>query len=196
MTRRGRRRHDEAERTPPDGEAAMEIAAHFLGARPRTRWELERRLRRALASDEVITATLERLARLGYVDDTAFARWWAEQRERHSPRGRRMVEAELRQRGVPREILDSMREVELPEPGPGGESLPGSEADRARLALERHLKGRPLPDDQRAIQRLGAYLMRRGFEPDIVRSTLLSAAEESTPGGSTADLGGRPPKSP
>ena len=55
----------------------MEIAIRFLGTRPRTRWELERRLRRAAATDEVITATLDRLAAMGYVDDTAFARWWA-----------------------------------------------------------------------------------------------------------------------
>ena len=78
----------------------MEIAVRFLGARPRTRWELERRLRRAGAEDPVVEATLERLAEIGYVDDAAFARWWGEQRDRHAPRGRRMIEAELRQHGV------------------------------------------------------------------------------------------------
>lgn len=184
------------ERTAPDLDAAMEIAARFLGTRPRTRWELERRLRKAAASDEVITHTLDRLARMGYVDDVAFARWWAEQRDRHSPRGRRLVEAELRQRGVPRDLLESLRGSELAEPGPPGEILPDSEADRARAALERHLKGRPLPPDLRAVQRIGAYLMRRGFDPDTVRSTLRAAAAESTPGGSTADPGGISPDSP
>jgi len=175
----GRRRTRDAkagERAAPDGEAALEIAAHFLGTRPRTRWELERRLRRAAASDEVISATLERLATMGYVDDAAFTRWWAEQRDRHAPRGRRMVEAELRQHGVPREVLESLRGAELSEPGPDGEILPSTEADRARLALQRHLKGRPLPEDPRAVQRVGAFLMRRGFDPETVRSTLRAAA--------------------
>ena len=63
----------------------MEIAVGYLGTRPRTRWETERRLRRAGATDPVIAETLERLAELGFLDDAAFARWWGEQRDRHGP---------------------------------------------------------------------------------------------------------------
>jgi len=190
MTGRRRRQIPAAERPPPDPEAAMEIAVHFLGTRPRTRWELERRLRRAAASDDVITATLDRLAGMGYVDDTAFARWWAEQRDRHAPRGRRMVEAELRQHGVPRDVLESLRGEELPEPALDGEALPASEAERAEMALERHLKGRPLPVDIKARQRIGAFLIRRGFDPETVRAALRESAAESTPGGSTPEPDG------
>jgi regulatory protein len=168
----------------------MEIAVRFLGTRPRTRWELERRLRRSAAEDAVINAVLDRLAAMGYVDDTAFARWWAEQRDRHAPRGRRMVEAELRQHGVAREVLESLRGEELAEPTLDAEALPGSEAERAEAALARHLKGRPLPADLRARQRIGAFLMRRGFDPETVRGALRSAAVESTPGGSTPEPDG------
>ncbi|HYM51858.1 MAG TPA: regulatory protein RecX [Candidatus Dormibacteraeota bacterium] len=155
----------------------MEIAVRFLGTRPRSRSELERRLRRAGAKDDVIAATLERLMELGQVDDLAFARWWAEERDRHAPRGRRLVEAELRQRGIPREVLESLRNGEPPEPAPDAEGLPSSEAERARIALNRHLRGRPMPDDRKAIQRLGMFLMRRGFDPETVRSTLRAAAD-------------------
>ncbi|HEX2221204.1 MAG TPA: regulatory protein RecX, partial [Candidatus Limnocylindria bacterium] len=105
--RRGRRTSAE----PPDAEAALEVAARFLGTRPRTRWEVERRLRRAGVPDAVVTATVDRLADLGYLDDAAFVRWWLEQRDRHAPRGRRMLEAELRQRGVPREVIEEFREA-------------------------------------------------------------------------------------
>jgi regulatory protein len=189
MAGRRRRREAVGERPLPDTDAAMEIAVHFLGSRPRTRWELERRLRRAGASDEVIEATLQRLARLGYVDDLAFARWWAEQRDRHAPRGRRMVEAELRQRGVPREVLERFREE---DPQSVGETagLPSTEAERAQVALARHLRGRPPPDDRAALQRLGQFLIRRGFDPETARTALRTAAAESTPGGSTGDPDG------
>lgn len=186
MAGRRRRQSPPGERSAPDPEAAMEIAVRFLGTRPRTRWELERRLRRAAAEPEVIDATLDRLAAMGYVDDTAFARWWAEQRDRHGPRGRRMVEAELRQRGVPRDVLEELRGGELAEPVLDGEALPSSEPERAWAALDRHLRGRPFPTDVKARQRLGAFLVRRGFDPDTVRTTLRLAAAESTPGGSTA----------
>jgi regulatory protein len=173
MPRRGAPREP---REPPDAAAAMEIAVHFLGARPRTRWEVERRLRRAGADDAVIAMTAERLGELGYLDDAAFARWWGEQRDRHAPRGRRMIEAELRQRGVPGEVIEAFREEHAaPERVPEDAGLPSDEASRAREALAGHLRGRPLPTDRKALQRVGMFLVRRGFDPDVVRSALRSA---------------------
>ena len=186
MAGRRRRGSEPSERPAPDPDSAMEIATRFLGTRPRTAREVELRLRRAGASDEVTSATLRRLEALRLVDDVAFTRWWAEQRDRHAPRGRRMVEAELRQHGVPREVMEALRGEELAEPALDVEGLPGTEAERAVAALARHLHGRPLPVDPKALQRLGSFLMRRGFDPETVRATLRAAAAESTPGGSTA----------
>lgn len=164
---------------PPDTPAAIEIALRFLATRPRTRWELERRLRRAGAADDVVASAAERLADLGHLDDAAFARWWGEQRDRHAPRGIRMIEAELRQHGVPREIIEAYRdEYAAPERAPEDEILPRTETERARDALHRHLRGRPLPADPRALQRVGMYLMRRGFDSEVVRSTLRTAGTE------------------
>ena len=179
MGRRGSRRQEP--RDPPDDASAMEVAARFLATRPRTRWELEQRLRRSGAEDAVIARTLDRLAELGYVDDAAFARWWGEQRDRHRPRGRRMLEAELRQRGVPRDVIQAYRDEHAsPDRPPGDESLPSTEAERAREALQKHLRGRPLPEDRQALQRLGMFLMRRGFDTDTVRAVIRGAGERAT----------------
>lgn len=178
MRERGSRGREPAE--PPDPSTAMEIAVRFLGTRPRTQWELERRLRRGSVAEPVIKATLERLAELGYLDDAAFARWWGEQRDRHAPRGRRAIEAELRQRGVPRDVIDAYRnEHAAPDRTPEDRSLPGSEPARAREALDRHLRGRPLPADAKAIQRIGMFLMRRGFDSETVRATIRAAGADS-----------------
>jgi regulatory protein len=157
----------------------MAIAAHFLGTRPRTRRELELRLRRSGTTADVITTTLERLEALGLLDDVAFTRWWAEQRDRHAPRGRRMVEAELRQRGVPREVLESLRGEELAEPSLDAAGLPDTEETRAEAALEGHLRGRPISDDPRLRQRLGMYLIRRGFDPDTARAAVRRRATQT-----------------
>jgi regulatory protein len=154
----------------------MEIAARYLATRPRTRWELEQRLRRAGAGDDVVEATLSRLAHLGYVDDVAFVRYWQEQRVRHAPRGRRLIEAELRRRGVGRDTFATLDE-DLGRSD--DEPLPETEAERARIALARHLRGRPMPVERRALQRLGAFLMRRGFDPETVRTTLRGAGAEA-----------------
>ncbi|HEY7846999.1 MAG TPA: regulatory protein RecX [Candidatus Limnocylindria bacterium] len=171
------RRGTSTPRAAPDDEGAMEIAARYLGARPRTRWELERRLRRAGVEEPTVERTLERLATLGFVDDRAFARWWAEQRDRHAPRGRRMVEAELRQHGVPREIIEELRGSEIAEPALDHHGLPATEDDRALAALDRHLRGRPIPDDRRAVERIGMYLVRRGFDPETARRAIRTRRE-------------------
>lgn len=152
----------------------MEIAARFLASRPRTRWEVERRLRRAAATHEVIVATMERLAALGYVDDLAFARWWIDQRDRHAPRSRRLIDAELRQHGVQRAILETLRDEEAVRP-------PQNDKERAVAALERHLRGRAQPADAKALQRVGMFLVRRGFDPETVRMTLRAAADGELP---------------
>ncbi len=165
-------------REPPDEATAMEIAARFLATRPRTRWELERRLRRAGAEPTVIAAATERLAELGYVDDASFARWWGEQRDRHAPRGSRMIEAELRQRGVPRDVIEGFREDHAaPERTPEDAALPGTEEERAAQTLGAHLRGRPMPTERKAVQRIGMFLMRRGFDAETVRATLRAAGE-------------------
>ncbi len=159
--------------------AAIEIGLRFLGARPRTRMELVRRLSRAGCDDTTVEAAMERLTELGYVDDEAFARWWTEQRDRHAPRGRRLVEAELRQRGVGREVIEALRESD-PERNEEDKALPETEDQRARVALERHLRGRSLPADPRAVQRIGTFLLRRGFDTETVRRAI---SERSSPDG-------------
>jgi regulatory protein len=113
----------------------------------------------------VITATLERLERVGFVDDVAFAQWWVDQRDRYAPRGRAALETELRAKRVPPAIIASLRDE------PDGESAM-SEHERADAALERHLRGRPLPEEPKALQRLGMYLVRRGFDPATARAAL------------------------
>jgi len=166
----------------------MEIAARFLATRPRSRREVERRLQRAGAEPQVVDAALDRLKRLGYVDDAAFVRWWTEQRDRHSPRGRRLVEAELRQRGIGREEIEALRESWVePERSPGDEHLPATDADRAAIALERHLRGRAIPDDRQAVQRLGMFLVRRGFDPETARAAIRTARREAGEGADADD---------
>lgn len=175
------RRGPRTPRKPPDAEATLEVAARYLATRPRTRWEVERRLRRAGAQEPVVAGTLTRLAELGYLDDHAFVRWWLEQRDRHAPRGRRLIEAELRQRGVAREAIERLRDAwDEPERGPDDDAdLPSNDQERAAVALSRHLRGRSVPDDPKARQRLGMFLVRRGFDPETVRGAIRSAAAGS-----------------
>jgi SOS response regulatory protein OraA/RecX len=74
---------------------------------------------------------------------------------------------------VSREVIEAYRlEHAAPERAPEDEGLPSDELARATEALARHLRGRPMPTDRAARQRVGMYLVRRGFDPDTVRAAL------------------------
>ena len=82
---------------------------------------------------------------------------------------------------MPREVIEEYRaEHAAPDRASEDESLPGTEAERAREALERHLRGRPLPSEPKALQRVGMYLMRRGFDPDTARGAIRALAIDTT----------------
>lgn len=54
----------------------------LLAIRPRSRWELEMRLKRRGYPEDAIRETLQRLEEGGLLDDASFAREWAESRMR------------------------------------------------------------------------------------------------------------------
>ena len=90
---------------------------------------------------------------------------------------------------APREAASRRRSSPALRDAPDGEQ-PATDDERAAAALDRHLKGRPLPEDPKALQRLGMFLVRRGFEPGTARRVLQTAIAESTGTESTAG-GGR-----
>ncbi len=130
---------------------ALDSAFAFLASRPRSVWEVERRLRQKGYSPLAIAAARERLAHLRLVDDAAFARYWVEQRGAHRPRGRSALRAELRIRGVAPATIGATLPDERAEPEAA------YQAGLARLSRLAALEQATFR------QRLGSYLTRRGF---------------------------------
>lgn len=89
---------------------AYNQALFFLGFRARSRVEIERYLRNKKYSPEAISDTLQRLAEGQFLDDTAFAQAWVEDRERFKPRSRQALQYELRQKGVETEAIEEALE--------------------------------------------------------------------------------------
>ena len=148
-------------------EQAHEIALRFLSYRPRSEREVADHLRRKGFDARTVEAELERLRRVGLVDDRAFARFWVESRTAFRPRSRRALQAELRRKGVPLAII---REV-LQETSPDERAL------ALRLARERARRLRGL-DPLTFRRRLAAYLIRRGFEGELVMEILRTMEQE------------------
>ncbi|MEZ4665965.1 MAG: regulatory protein RecX [Thermomicrobiales bacterium] len=140
---------------------AVTTAMRVLEQRMQTGKELRTRLLRKGFDPAAIDAALERLAKYGYLNDERFAELWIENRLAHRPRSKRMLEQELRQKGVDREIVQ--------------ETVASSEIDDRAAALDlatRRLKsvqGLP-PQEQR--KKLTGILARRGFDYGAIRAAL------------------------
>ena len=146
---------------------ATAAALAFLGYRPRTEREVRDRLRERGHAPAAVEATIERLRGWRYVDDAGFARFWVEGRVEHQPRGRRLLEQELRQKGVDRETArEAVADADYDEVA-------------AAVALARTRWPAYAADDPAsARRRLGAYLQRRGFGWDAVRAALRDVLRE------------------
>ena len=90
-------------------DSAMSVALRYLTSRPRSERELRDRLRRQTRSGRlVIDRTVEQLRTKGLLDDFTFAQYWVDQRVTFKPRSRRMLEMELRQKGVAGEAIEGV----------------------------------------------------------------------------------------
>ncbi|MGB9756937.1 MAG: regulatory protein RecX [Candidatus Bipolaricaulaceae bacterium] len=147
-------------------ERAWNYVLRLLSFRPRTRAEIRERLLRRGFPAELVERILARAEEEGLVDDRAFARLYAEDRLTSRPRPRRLVAAELRAKGVePRLAAEVSRSV-LPEL---------SEEELARRAfLEKKRRWEALPKPL-AVRRAYAFLLRRGFSPELSRKIVEEA---------------------
>lgn len=142
-----------------------QIALHYLSYRPRSQWEVRQRLRRHGFEDEIVDGVLSKLRQQGQVDDTVFAQIWRRDREAFSPRGRRLLEFELRRRGVAAEIVD--------------EVTSGLDDDAsAYQAAQRKLGTWAKLDYQGFRRRMVAYLQRRGFDYGAINRTVARLWQE------------------
>jgi len=130
-----------------------ESALRLLGYRARSRTELRQRLERKGYEPELIEETLDLLARGGMIDDADFSRAWVRARTGARPMGPGRIAAELRQKGVEREVI---REALEPL---DSETEQGLALKVARQKAEQ-FRGEDARDARRKI---AAALMRRGF---------------------------------
>ncbi|MES0328706.1 MAG: RecX family transcriptional regulator [Dehalococcoidales bacterium] len=149
-------------------------ASRYLAYRPRSKSELRQRLLNRGFGAETISAVVTELAEKGLVDDTAFARFWKENRDTFSPRSRWLVSAELRQKGVAAAVIEQVT----------GQADDSQSAYRAAQKKAGRL---PLGDYHVFRRRLGDFLKRRGYGYGVVQETVarlwreLGGTEEQLP---------------
>jgi len=148
---------------------AHEAALRYLDYRPRSVDEIRRHLKGKDVEPDVIDEVVERLSDVGLLDDRAFARYWLENRRDFRPRGQRALRMELRQKGVPDDIIDEALHM--------GEGHDEDEA--AYQAAQAQARKIHTADPAEFRRKLEAHLLRRGFSYDIAREVTARAWNES-----------------
>jgi len=137
---------------------ARNYAFLLLKFRLRSEKELYQRLKRKKFEEGVIRETLSFLKDKAFIDDRLFTKTWIEFRLKR-PLGLRRIKEELNLKGIPREVIDS-------------EIIASKENYREedvvdRIALQKLGQMKDIEPDK-AKRRLYAYLLRRGFSPEVV----------------------------
>jgi regulatory protein len=153
-------------RSQDTNEAAYQAALRLLSLRPRAEIEIKQRLVRKGFAEAVIDETLNRLREKELLNDTLFAQAWVENQSTFRPRGRRLLQLELRQKGVQEtDIEEALNEVQ-------------DEAVLAYQAAERpaqRLSGLEWPEFR---LKLSQFLVRRGFSYDVISQTVTQRWKE------------------
>ena len=188
-----------AEVSPRDVDKAREAALRLLDRSRKTRRDLARKLIEREHGPEAVTAALDRLARVGLVDDVEYAKAFVRSKLARRAVALRVVRQELKRRGVSDPDaeqalaeLDAESLVDETQRGDAGAALRrlGGAGERARA--ERALaplwrRHRALdPRERRA--RCAAAMARRGFDYGTVAEALDAAGAADVappdPGGS------------
>ncbi len=144
---------------------AYQAALHYLASRPRSRAEVERRLREKGHADDAIAAALTRLEARSYVDDAAFAAFWVENRSQFRPRSAAAVAHELHQKGIEGEtVRAAVTAID--------------EESAAWSAVEPRLERWRTLTKAEFEQKIMAHLARRGFGFEVARKVARRAWEE------------------
>jgi regulatory protein len=148
--------------------SALATSMRMLAYGPRSEHEVRQALTRKRTPADVAAETIDRLRELRLLDDADFARTYVEQRDRRSPRGRRLLRAELSARGIDRKAADEhLTDIDEPDA-----------AYRAAARRARSLAAVDYPAFQR---RLGDHLLRRGFPHETVRTAVRRAWADHHP---------------
>lgn len=156
---------DDAEPDPHD--VARQIVLRQLTMAPRSRHQLEDKLRAKGCADDVARVVLDRMEQVGLVDDEAYARMLVRSRQETRGLAPRALTQELRRKGVADDVIeDALSEVD-----------PEDDADRARDLVEKRLRTMRGLDRQVQTRRLAGFLGRKGYDSAVAYRVIREALD-------------------
>lgn len=135
----------------------------FFSFRPRSEKEVKDWLAKKKIGVLVKKLVIKRLKKVKLLDDRKFALWWIDQRVAFKPKGRKLLEEELRKKGVSKEIIEQILETKI--------------TDGLELKLALKLVKKKLPSYQKMPylkfrQKIADFLVQRGFSWEIIKKVI------------------------
>jgi regulatory protein len=146
---------------------ALELAYGYLNRRDRTEAQVRRRLEQHGVDAPAIEEAIETLVDQGYLDDSRFARLFAQDKRELEQWGSDRIRRTLLDRGINRELADEALRAEPSE----------TELDRALGLLRRRFSSPPR--DRRERDRALGVLLRKGYDSELALDALTAYAGDA-----------------
>jgi regulatory protein len=167
--------------------AAKNLCLRWLAVQGRSRAELAAKLRERGIPDDAAERALDRLARVGLIDDAAYAAAFVASRHRDRGLGRLALRRELQRKGIDRDLAEQAL-----EPIDGD-----AERSRAAALVAKKLDSAMFAGSDAARRRLLGMLARRGYSPGVAIAVVNDALRGFTePLDPSADLESDPDTGP
>jgi len=140
------------------------LALQYLKYRPRSKKEIRDYLKKKQAPVEEIEKIITTLANQKFLNDEEFAQKWIKTRNALKPTGKRLLTAELTQKGIDKQTIEKVLKKTQEESG--------TDLEIARILIEKKKeKYKTLPRDE-IYRKLGSFLSRRGFDYGTVKRSI------------------------
>lgn len=114
--------------------------------------------------DKIIDQVIDKLKEKKFINDEEFAKWWIESRTRFRPRSLKLIAFELKQKGIAQDLIESgIRNQELGIK---------DDASMARKLVEKKIGKYKGVSKQELYQKLGSFLVRRGFNWETIKQAI------------------------
>lgn len=135
----------------------LDKVLRFATTRPRSEKEVKDWFRRKEVHESLHKDLVEKLKHFELLDDVKFAKWWVEQRIEFKSKPKRVIQMELRQKGISKEIIDEVF----------GETKIDEEKMARELLERKSYKWKELGHPE-AFRKQSQYLIGKGFSWDII----------------------------
>jgi regulatory protein len=135
----------------------LDKTLRFAMVRPRSKKEFIDYFKRKDFDASMHHMLIEKLIHLELLDDTKFAKWWIDQRIQFKNKSKRIIQMELRQKGIGKEIIDEAF----------GETVIDEEKMAKELLTKKMYKWKNL-EPRLAKQKMAQYLAGKGFSWDVI----------------------------